>query len=148
MSNQMRLCSVYFIKYFAMRLFHFSRRCILSVSSDVFYNGKEYVILFFEPKHIAANTTIYDSKFHSLHLFLVWAVSQMSREDHKYDNNFIFLTTSDFIFDKTIDEDSSLNGFHTNEGTDIYIGLCRKNRPFQCKKITNPKVPDPIFKNK
>ena len=111
-------------------------------------NGNEYVILFFEPKHIAPNTTIYDSKFHAVHLFLVWAVSQMSREDHKYDNNFIFLTTSDFIYDNIIKKDSSLNGFHTNDGTDIYFGLCRKNRPFQCKKITNLQVPDTIFKNK
>ncbi len=110
-------------------------------------NGKEYIILFFEPKHIAENTTIYDSKFHAVHLFLVWAVSQMSREDHKYDNNYIFLTTSDFIFDNIIDKDSSLNGFRTNEGADIYFGLCRKNRPFQCKKITNPEVQDRIFAN-
>lgn len=111
-------------------------------------NGKEYVIIFFEPKHIAPNTTIYDSKFHAVHLFLVWAISQMSREDHMYDNNFIFLTTSDFIYDNIINKDSSLNGFHTNDGTDIYFGLCRKNRPFQCKKITNLQVPDPIFKDK
>ena len=82
-------------------------------------NGKEYVIIFFEPKHIAANTTIYDSKFHAVHLFLVWAVSQISRIDHKYDNNFIFLTTSDYVFENVVDDNSSLNGFRTNEGADI-----------------------------
>lgn len=110
-------------------------------------NGKEYVIVFFEPKHIAENTTIYDLKFHSVHVFLLWAVSQMSREDHKYDNNFIFLTTSDFIYNSIIDRKTSLSGFRTNEGTDIYFGLCRKNRPFQCKKITNPEIQDRIFAN-
>lgn len=111
-------------------------------------NGKEYVIIFFEPKHIAANTTIYDSKFHAVHLFLVWAVSQTSRVDHKYDNNFIFLTTSDYVFENVVDDSSSLNGFRTNEGADIYFGLCRKNRPFQCKKITNPQISDNIFTEK
>jgi hypothetical protein len=108
-------------------------------------NGKEYIVLFFEPKHIDANTTIYDSKFHAVHTFLIWAVAQMSRKDHAYDNNFIFLTTSDFIFDNITGKDSSLNGFQTNEGTDIYFGLCRKNRPYQCKKITNLQNSDTVF---
>ncbi len=108
-------------------------------------NGKEYIVFFLSPKHLTEKTSIYSHIFQQVHSHILFAVSQISDSLHKYDNNFLFLTTSDFIFDSVTDSNNYISGFITNKGTDIYMGLCRTNRQYKCKKITNPKEPDKIF---
>lgn len=108
-------------------------------------NGKKYLIFFFSPKHIGNKTTIYDSVFTSIHTTLLWMLSQISSPSRFYDNNFILLTTSEFIYNSITDSNNYMSGFLTNKGTDIYMGLCRTNRQYICKKITNTKIKDVFF---
>ena len=97
-------------------------------------NGKQYLVYFFEPKHISSNTTIYDDTFNLIHTMLLWAISQMCDVNNKYNNNFIFITTSEYIFNEISNPNNYLSNFKTNKGTDIYLGICRANRKYKCIK--------------